>query len=126
MKPLISLIFAGVIFLSSACKNGTNDSVEKIKCPEVSQTAGVPDTVLVHVPNQEDIVLRKQVEELKLENQRLYHAIDSIAVVNDTLAKRLLHARLVISNVKYYLNICMRNPTQDKFLKGWIRRAVSE
>lgn len=42
----------------------------------------------------------------------------------DTLAARLLHARLIISNVKYYLNICIKNPSQDKFLKGWIRRAV--
>lgn len=49
---------------------------------------------------------------------------DSLMVVTDTLAKRLLHARLVISNVKYYLNIAIRNPSQDKFLKGWIRRAV--
>jgi hypothetical protein len=47
-----------------------------------------------------------------------------MGVVNDTLARRLLYARLVISNVKYYLNICIRNPKQDKFLKGWIRRAV--
>lgn len=29
-----------------------------------------------------------------------------------------------LSNVKKYLNICLKNPTQDKFLKGWIRRAI--
>lgn len=50
--------------------------------------------------------------------------MDSIAFVNRRLADSLLHKKLIISNVQYYLNICLKNPSQDKFLKGWIKRAV--
>ena len=28
------------------------------------------------------------------------------------------------ANVRKYLNICLKNPTQDKFLKGWVKRAI--
>lgn len=49
---------------------------------------------------------------------------DSLRIVADTVAARLLHSRLIISNVRYYLNIALRSPSQDKFLKGWIKRAL--
>jgi hypothetical protein len=42
----------------------------------------------------------------------------------DSIATELFVANYKIERVKYYLNICLRNPSQDKFLKGWIKRAV--
>jgi hypothetical protein len=30
-----------------------------------------------------------------------------------------------LNRVKFYLNICIKHPNQDKFLKGWIKRAVN-
>lgn len=43
---------------------------------------------------------------------------------NDSLRTQLGRANLKINKVKFYLNICLKNSSQDKFLKGWIRRAV--
>lgn len=60
--------------------------------------------------------------QMYLQNQ----IMDSIVVVNDTLAKRLLHARLIIENIRFYTNIAYKNPSQRKFLTGWIRRVLPE
>ncbi len=40
------------------------------------------------------------------------------------LQDSLFVARYKIERVKYYLNIADRSPSQRKFLRGWIRRAV--
>lgn len=42
----------------------------------------------------------------------------------DSVKTKLFHAEYRLERVRYYLNICLRNPTQDKFLKGWVRRAI--
>lgn len=43
---------------------------------------------------------------------------------NDTLRTKLFLANYRVEKVRYYLNICLRNKSQDKFLKGWVRRAI--
>ncbi|WNN12497.1 hypothetical protein MA9V2_248 [Chryseobacterium phage MA9V-2] len=42
------------------------------------------------------------------------------------ISRSTLHKKLVVANAQYYLNITLRNPSQDKFLKGWTRRAWSQ
>ncbi len=49
----------------------------------------------------------------------------------DSLQKRCDSLQWVIrdkdfrlNRVKFYLNICIKHPNQDKFLKGWIKRAI--
>jgi len=49
---------------------------------------------------------------------------DSIVKVIDTLKTNLFISEYKVEKVKYYLSIVLRNPSQEKFLKGWIRRAV--
>lgn len=44
---------------------------------------------------------------------------------NDSLIRRLNTATYKLARVKYYLRICNRNPSQDKFLRGWLNRAVN-
>lgn len=43
---------------------------------------------------------------------------------NDSLRTALFQAQFKVNKVRYYLKICLRNPSQDKFLKGWIKRAI--
>jgi len=43
---------------------------------------------------------------------------------NDSLRSKLFLANYKVEKVKYYLAICTRNPSQKKFLFGWMRRAV--
>lgn len=51
---------------------------------------------------------------------------DSLNVVNNKLGKELLHKKLIIENAKTYLNIVNKNPTQQKFLRGWMNRALNQ
>lgn len=51
---------------------------------------------------------------------------DSLKVLNNKLGKELLHDKLIIQNAKYYLNIVNKNPSQAKFLRGWMNRAFSQ
>lgn len=42
----------------------------------------------------------------------------------DSLQTALFQAQFKVNKVRYYLKICLKNPSQDKFLKGWIKRAI--
>jgi len=42
----------------------------------------------------------------------------------DTLQHKLYMQNMRVEKVKRYLKICQKNPSQSKFLKGWVTRAV--
>jgi len=42
----------------------------------------------------------------------------------DSLKQQVIIYKFKIERVKYYLKIVNRKPSQSKFLKGWITRAV--
>jgi len=42
----------------------------------------------------------------------------------DSLGMRLRAANQKLNKVQFYVNICNKNPKQDKFLKGWVNRAL--
>jgi hypothetical protein len=44
---------------------------------------------------------------------------------NDSLKAKLFSSNYKIEKVKFYLGIISRNPSQKKFLLGWVRRAVN-
>jgi hypothetical protein len=41
---------------------------------------------------------------------------------NDSLIRRLNASNYKLARVKFYLTICKKNSSQDKFLKGWLNR----
>lgn len=43
---------------------------------------------------------------------------------SDSLSVALFLSNYRVEKIKYYLNICNKNPKQDKFLRGWINRSV--
>lgn len=54
------------------------------------------------------------------------HKIDSMYNRIDKYSKALLLERTRIEAVKKYVRIVDKNPSQIKFLKGWVKRAISE
>jgi hypothetical protein len=44
---------------------------------------------------------------------------------NDSLVRRLNTATYRLARVKHYVRICNRNPSQDKFLRGWLNRVIN-
>lgn len=114
MKNLIFIILA--LFMS--CKQAepspknekpvTNVRVDTVFISRI-------DTVYISQPaKQNDNILRLQTQN------------DSLKVANNKLGKELLHNKLIIQNAKYYLNIANKNPSQQKFLRGWMNRALNQ
>jgi hypothetical protein len=66
-----------------------------------------------------------QVSDSKFQNQSSDTCkTDSLKHVTDSLTRKLFVAEYKLQRVKYYLNIAIKNPSQTKFLKGWIKRAI--
>lgn len=49
---------------------------------------------------------------------------DSLKQAIDSLRTKLFIAEYKLQRVKYYLNITLKDASQTKFLKGWIKRAI--
>jgi hypothetical protein len=65
---------------------------------------------------------------LNVRDEQLTACRDSLklmALRNDSVTADLFLSNYKVEKVRYYLNICLKNKTQDKFLKGWIRRAIN-
>lgn len=74
-------------------------------------------------------MVNQDLQKLQMENQYLRNQFESNMLPSpcpdiDSIRNMLHLYKFKIERVKYYLNICLKNPNQDKFLKGWIRRAV--
>lgn len=44
----------------------------------------------------------------------------------DTLRAQVFKLKYDIEKIKFYVRICMRNPSQRQFLLGWVRRVVEQ
>lgn len=95
------LLIAALFFCSCKEKKSLPDRIIRI------------DTVFI---NNNDSLLQL--------NQEHLFAIEIQRKQIDSISKKLFIANYKIERVKYYLSICLRNPKQDKFLKGWVKRAV--
>lgn len=58
------------------------------------------------------------------ENRAVYDSVIIFKKMNDSLSGELFINRYKVEKVRFYLAICQRDRTQDKFLKGWVTRAV--
>lgn len=120
MRNLI-FSFAFVALILGSCANTK-------PCPD-NTVKVIKDTIIdtVIIKRIEDSLISRSkyiADSLIAENRALKSQIDSINVVIDTLSKRYLHSKLMIENARYYLRITINNSSQDKFLKGWMRRAL--
>lgn len=59
-------------------------------------------------------------------NTNITFDINELRDKNKVIGNEWLHKKLVVENAKYYLNITVRNPSQDKFLRGWMNRAFNQ
>ena len=112
MKNLI-LIF---LFLITSCKQAESKPVIIEKEIDVVRT----DTVFI--PKVDTVYITKP----STATTQLQKSNDSLKVANKKLGKELLHNKLIIQNAKYYLNIANKNPSQQKFLRGWMNRALNQ
>jgi hypothetical protein len=106
MKLLIIVLF----WFAASCNNTAHNvaPVNADTLQPVIDHSEIPkaDTVLIEVPVLADC------------------KNDSLKKVADSLRTKLFLAKYKIERVKYYLRICNRNPSQTKFLRSWIDRAI--
>lgn len=123
MRNLLLLL---ITFFALSCKQKaivptenmqTSDSVVYLP----SKVVNVDSIVQVRIDS-----VTESMRYLKQENTVLLKRYDSLKSDNNKLAKDLLHQKLVIENARYYLNIVNKNPTQQKFLRGWMNRALNQ
>lgn len=105
-----------ILLLIAGC-----NSKPKLDLPPVEtfSTQAYHEQVSKRLYDSDSLVNVYEKEILKLDSIIFYQK-----KINDSLRTKLFLANFKIQKVKKYLNICIKNPTQDKFLKGWIRRAV--
>lgn len=72
-----------------------------------------------------------QIDSIKLKNDGLLQIISIVENKNKELEKNIYvlndsitYKNIQINDVKKYLKICIKDPSQNKFLLGWIKRAV--
>jgi hypothetical protein len=88
-----------------------------MRCYEKKKAMPVNNIIRIH-----DTLCISVVDHAKLDSLR--HVIAELHNTVDSLNTQNFISNYKVERVKYYLKICLRNPTQDKFLKGWINRAV--
>ena len=88
-------------------------------CPDVK-----PDTLIVHdtVFYAKDTVMIPIVDTTQLVKEHVRY--QKLAARYDSVRQDAIIAKMQIAQAKYYIKICQRNPTQKKFLLGWMRRAL--
>lgn len=136
MKNFI-MIF--ILLLTLSCKSNTEKMPVEIIRTEQTKTwqqqyeecasnSREKDSIIAEVRDSfhrqdsmiSDLIKKKQ--PVGLEQKK----IDSLKALNNKLGKKLLHSELIITNAKFYLNIANKNPSQQKFLRGWMNRALNQ
>lgn len=93
----------------------------KTPCPDLSIPAPLvlKDTVVL------DFDYKAKNDSLSIVILKLEQTVTDQNEINRKLASELLNERLVIENAKYYVNIVNKNRSQEKFLLGWMNRALN-
>lgn len=68
--------------------------------------------------------LNDQLTDLSLQVSRCQNTHGNCDQIVDSLKTKLFVSDYKVERVRHYLNITLRNPSQTKFLKGWIKRAI--
>lgn len=105
---LIFLCTAGCIWLDRSEKPVKEDTISIV--PISDTVAKIPD-------DNVDTVFAPECDSVIVLNTILHKRIDS-------LNNALFGAKYKIERVKYYLAIVNRKPSQVKFLRSWLNRAV--
>lgn len=121
MKKIIAFLF--LIIMAIGC-----DAPKETVSNETTGTF-YTDTFYKPAPMQQELNTRVFVcdSTLNARDIQIVALRDSMAklkATKDSLGDQLFIAKYKLERVKYYVSICMKNPTNDKFLKGWVRRAT--
>ncbi len=116
------IVFSMQVLIS--CKEKPKDPIPD----EIAKSIFERDSLL-EVYKRENFILdsvRKKQVALISDLEELAKPVRNNKLYVDSLKTALFRANYRISRVKYHLNICLKNKSQDVFLKGWIARDLTE
>lgn len=108
-KTLLALT---IVFIFSTCSTAPKNIPIQTPPIALSNTCDSLQKLLVACKSQ---LVRIDTIKVVVENKHL----------TDSLKTALFISNYKIERVRYYLNICLKNKSQDVFLKGWIDRAIN-
>ena len=110
MKKIFSIIIIGicVIVLCTLCTNFKNNTI--------------PVEKIIYIPITDSTC----VDSFVYYKEQLRRTKDSLVYVKDSLGEDLFVAKYKLSRIKYYTDIVDKKPSQLKYYKGWIKRALKE
>lgn len=92
-------------------------------CKPPQPKTALPDTPAPLVLR--DTVTLRDTVQLPGKTDTLYVKDPAMQRRLDSISRALFVANYKLQRVRYYVRICQRNPSQDKFLKGWVIRAIN-
>jgi hypothetical protein len=105
-------------------------SCSRQSAPPAVSVAGKPDTVFLPAecpPAVADLTTDLFQCQMLLENTTAERdSIVMLAGKTDSLYAKLLVANYKLERVRFYSDIVRKNPSQVKFLRGWINRVLGE
>lgn len=108
MKRLLFFIF--IVGLFYGCKNDIVPPIEKIE----------------YITIRDTIYNTTAIEELIKTKEELRITRDSLKFVKDSIGEDLFVAKYKLARIQKYVDIVDKNNKNQKYLKGWIKRALKE
>ena len=81
---------------------------------------------IIYVPVKDTISDEANIIKIINLERELQITKDSLNYLRDSLGEDLFVAKYKLSRIKYYTDIVDKKPSQLKYYKGWIKRALKE
>lgn len=81
---------------------------------------------IIYIPVKDTISDEANIIKIINLERELQMTKDSLNYLRDSLGEDLFVAKYKLSRIKYYTDIVDKKPSQLKYYKGWIKRALKE
>ncbi len=120
------LIILTVAFVFNSCSSQVQPTVKYIEPQKtISQELGQRVFICDSTLNAKDIQIKANNDSIDKLFVLLNSQVITVARINDSLKTALFLSNYKVEKVRYYLKICNKTPSNNKFLKGWVTRAVN-
>jgi len=119
----IVILFLAIIALG--CNRPTERERMVKEVMVISDSLHKLDSILIgqyrELSNAKDVLIQEQRDSI---NMLMKSDCGKLQKRCDSLRTALAIQNFRVGRIKYYVNICNRKPSQDKFLRGWINRTL--
>ena len=124
---LLKLLFLSLILSScGAASDVASGAMWNNVDPPKRDTVVIRDTISIPDLQCQDLLQLTAIERDSFARLAGKTNTAKLERTNDSLYAKLLVANYKLERVQFYLNIVNRNPSQVKFLRGWINRVLEE